>query len=106
MKCNAIEKPLMQEISIEQIFNLDLPLTNEKDGAVFAHKFKGDLVAMTTSLIVAKYFDKRHDNVIQAIKNLDCSDEFNALNFQAVKYVDEKGKKRPMHQTAQSSVRR
>lgn len=50
MKCNAIEKPLMQEISIEQIFNLDLPLTNEKDGAVFAHKFKGDLVAMTTSL--------------------------------------------------------
>lgn len=45
MKCNAIEKPLMQEISIEQIFNLDLPLTNEKDGAVFAHKFKGDLLA-------------------------------------------------------------
>lgn len=37
---------------------------------------------------------------------LDCSDEFNALNFQAVKYVDEKGEKRPMHQTAQSSVRR
>ena len=86
-----MKEPLMQEISIEQIFNLDLPLTNEKDGAVFAHKFKWDLVAMTTSLIVAKYFDKRHDNVIQAIKNLDCSDEFNALNFQAVKYVDEKG---------------
>ena len=34
---------------------------------------------------------------------LDLSD---ALNFQAVKYVDEKGEKRPMHQTAQSSVRR
>ena len=47
--------------------------------------------------MVAKYFDKRHDNVIQAIKNLDCSEEFNALNFQAVKYVDEKGEKRPMY---------
>ena len=69
MKCNATAEPLMQEISIEQIFNLDLPLTNEKDGAVFAHKFKRDLVAMTTSLIVAKYFDKEHKNVIRAIKD-------------------------------------
>ena len=97
MKCNATAEPLMQEISIEQIFNLDLPLTNEKDGAVFAHKFKGDLVAMTTSLIVAKYFDKEHKNVIRAIKDLDCSDDFRRLNFQPSYYQNEQNKRQPMY---------
>ena len=97
MKCNATAEPLIQEISIEQIFNLDLPLTNEKDGAVFAHKFKGDLVAMTTSLIVAKYFDKEHKNVIRAIKDLDCSDDFRRLNFQPSYYQNEQNKRQPMY---------
>ena len=33
-------------------------------------KIEGDKI-YTTSLDVARVFDKRHDNVIQAIKNLD-----------------------------------
>lgn len=50
---------------------------------------------MTDSLKVADVFGKRHDNILQALKNLDCSEEFNALNFKVVKYTDEKGEKRP-----------
>jgi len=35
----------------------------------------------TTSLKVAEHFNKRHDNVLEKIKKLDCSDEFRSLNF-------------------------
>lgn len=41
-------------------------------------------------------FGKEHKNVLADIRSLDCSDDFNALNFQPVKYTDEKGEKRPM----------
>lgn len=39
---------------------------------VFAHLFHKEQMAMTSSLDVAEYFGKRHDNVLQTIKNLDC----------------------------------
>lgn len=54
--------------------------------------------AVTTSVAVAEYFGKRNDNVIQKIKLLDCSSEFNALNFKDVTYTDAKGEKRPAYQ--------
>ncbi|EDX3147410.1 transcriptional regulator [Salmonella enterica subsp. diarizonae serovar 61:l,v:1,5,7] len=54
--------------------------------------------AVTTSVAVAEYFGKRHDNVIQKIKLLDCSSEFNALNYKDVTYTDAKGEKRPAYQ--------
>ena len=38
------------------------------------------------------------------IKNLGCSDEFNALNFKEVKYIDEKGEKRPMYLMTQEPI--
>lgn len=41
---------------------------------------------------VAEEFGKRHDNVLQDIRNLDCSKEFTALNFQESKYRDSTGK--------------
>ena len=47
--------------------------------------------ARISSLDVAKVFDKRHANVIRDIENLDCSKEFNALNFEVVSYKDSKG---------------
>lgn len=53
---------------------------------------------VTTSTAIAERFEKRHDNVIKAIRQLDCSPEFNALNFEAVEYLDSKGEKRPMYQ--------
>ena len=51
--------------------------------------------AKTTSLIVADKFGKRHDTVLRAIENLDCSPEFNRRNFAVVEYTDAKGEKRP-----------
>lgn len=51
---------------------------------------------MTTSLVVAEYFGKRHNNVMRTIRELDCSDEFNVLNFEHVKYKDGKGEERDM----------
>ncbi|WP_084790238.1 Rha family transcriptional regulator [Candidatus Sodalis sp. SoCistrobi] len=53
--------------------------------------------AVTTSLDVADYFGKLHKNVIRSIETLDCSPEFNRLNFEPVGYSDAKGEKRPMY---------
>lgn len=41
---------------------------------------------ITTSVVVAEKFGKRHGNVLQAIANLDCSDGFRRLNFKATSY--------------------
>ncbi|MCL9775691.1 Rha family transcriptional regulator [Vibrio methylphosphonaticus] len=52
----------------------------------------------TTSLKVAQAFGKRHDNVLRTLDNLECSQEFNALNFEAVDYIDQKGQFRKAYQ--------
>lgn len=57
--------------------------------------FKGR--AMATSLAVALFFGKRHDNILRDIENLDCSPEFSRLNFEESKYKDERGKFQPMY---------
>jgi Rha family phage regulatory protein len=43
-------------------------------------------IPVVGSRYVAEVFDKRHDNVLQTIRNLDCSQEFFLLNFQEKKY--------------------
>lgn len=48
----------------------------------------------TTSALIADRFGKRHDNVLRAVTNLDCSDEFSRLNFEERDYVDDQGKLR------------
>jgi len=55
-----------------------------RDGKVFAN-----------SREVAEVFGKEHKNVLQSIKSLDCSANFNRLNFQPVEYLDGKGETRP-----------
>jgi Rha family phage regulatory protein len=52
---------------------------------------------ITTSIVVAEKFRKRHDNVLQAIANLDCSDGFRLLNFQESSYLNEQGKEQPCY---------
>lgn len=37
---------------------------------------------VTTSLLVAEVFGKEHKNVLRDIRNLSCSDDFRALNFE------------------------
>jgi anti-repressor protein len=51
---------------------------------------------VTSSINVAQVFGKPHKNVLQAIENLDCSEEFRRLNFQPATYLDAQGKPRPM----------
>lgn len=46
---------------------------------------------ITTSHMIAKVFIKRHADVLRAIRNLECSKEFNQLNFAPVKIKDKKG---------------
>ncbi|EOA6526100.1 Rha family transcriptional regulator [Escherichia coli] len=53
--------------------------------------------AVTTSVAVAEFFHKRHDNVLRAIANIECSDKFTALNFEASEYTDSTGRKLPMY---------
>ena len=44
-------------------------------------------IAVTTSLEIARYFGKRHDNVLRDISNLQLSDFFRDLNYQASQYI-------------------
>ena len=54
--------------------------------------------AKTDSLLVAKEFGKRHDNVIQTIKKMGCSPEFSLLNFKERDYTDDRGKSQIMYE--------
>lgn len=51
---------------------------------------------VTTSLIVAEMFHKRHDSVLRDIRNLDCSDEFRFHNFAESDYKNEQNHTLPM----------
>ena len=53
-------------------------------------------VPKTTSLVVAKFFGKRHSDVLRTISKLDCSDEFSLRNFAQSDFVDERGRVRQM----------
>lgn len=67
---------------------------NEPGGNPLVEIRGGKVIA--TSLRVADVFGKLHKNVLQAIKRLECSEEFNRLNFQPVEYLDAKGERRSM----------
>lgn len=47
--------------------------------------------AVTSSLIVARYFKKEHYRVLRAIDTLDCSDNFRAANFGVSCYTKTNG---------------
>ena len=48
--------------------------------------------AAVTSLDVAETFGKAHDKVMRDIRELGCSQEFNAANFGDISYVDSAGR--------------
>lgn len=57
----------------------------------------GDRLIVTT-LEISNRFGRQHKNVLQAIENIECSQEFKRLNFQPVKYTDGKGEKRAAYE--------
>lgn len=52
----------------------------------------------TSTRFVAEVFDKRHDDVLKRIRNLDCSDEFRLRNFAESSYLNSQGKEQPMYE--------
>ncbi|MDF7681206.1 Rha family transcriptional regulator [Enterobacteriaceae bacterium ESL0689] len=60
-------------------------------------KIAGNKV-LTTSLNVAKFFGKRHDNVLRKIRQVvsECPDDFAALNFEETDFIDKNGDIQPM----------
>ena len=52
----------------------------------------------TSSIDVARHFGKRHDTVLRAVANLDCSPEFTDRNFAASEYIDSTGRTLPVYQ--------
>lgn len=57
----------------------------------------GDRLIVTT-LEISNHFGKRHDDVLKAIKNLECSQEFSRRNFAGTSYNDSQNKPRPMYE--------
>ena len=53
---------------------------------------------VTTSLKIAEVFGREHRNILQAIYELECSEEFAALNFQRGTYADANNQERPMYE--------
>ena len=51
----------------------------------------------TTSLNIAQVFGRQHKNVLDAIKRLDCSEEFARLNFKPGSYADANNQNRPLY---------
>ncbi|EFM6596111.1 transcriptional regulator [Escherichia coli] len=54
--------------------------------------------AVTTSIAIAEFFSKRHERVLDKIRNLDCSAKFTEHNFVLSEYTDSTGRKLPMYQ--------
>lgn len=50
-----------------------------------------------SSLQVAEHFGKSHKNVLQSIRNLECSPEFTELNFQLSEFTDSTGRTLPCY---------
>tara|TARA_R110000782_G_scaffold227465_1_gene314207 strand:- start:94 stop:348 length:255 start_codon:yes stop_codon:yes gene_type:complete len=51
----------------------------------------------TTSLLIADKFNKDHKDVLKAIRNLECSEEFAQRNFALSHYLDKNTQERPMY---------
>lgn len=52
---------------------------------------------VTDSLTIAEVFGKEHKNVIRDIENLECSEEFNRLNFERIYYTDARNRLKPKY---------
>ena len=70
-------------------------MTKQEPEYVFSKLFHKETVPMTDTLKVAEVFGKRHKNIIPAVKELDCSNEFRRLNFQPSYYLNEQNKRQP-----------
>lgn len=52
----------------------------------------------TTSLDLARNFEKQHKNILRDVQTLECSEKFTKLNFELSEYKDKTGRKLPYYQ--------
>ncbi len=52
---------------------------------------------VTSSLVIAEVFEKRHDHILRDIKSLDCSKEFRLLNFGESYYTNSQNREMPCY---------
>ena len=55
-------------------------------------KFGKEEKVIVTSLDVAETFNKAHDKVMRDIRELGCSEDFNAANFGEITYIDSRNR--------------
>lgn len=72
--------------------------TNLTAQAVSHAVFADGNTLKTTSRLVADIFGKRHDDVIKAIRNIECSDDFRLRNFAESEYLNAQNKIQPMYE--------
>ncbi len=53
---------------------------------------------ITTSIDVSQHFGKKHQHILEAVRNLDCSPEFNASNFRPITYMDRRKRQKPAYE--------
>lgn len=53
----------------------------------------------TNTLIIAEHFGRNHKDVMRDIRLLmaDCEEDFNERNFAPIKYIDSRGREKPMY---------
>lgn len=62
-------------------------------------------IAVTTSLIIAKYFNKRHKNILTIIRELiDTEQELGKLHFRKTFYKDKYNRNTPMYELDRTAV--
>lgn len=62
------------------------------------HIFDRGAQLWTTSVDVAEKFRRKHFHVLEAIREMECPDDFRASNFRCTYYMDDQGKEQPMYE--------
>lgn len=71
---------------------MNIPVKNDEFNGIVIAQSDGRIT--TTSRDIAEKFGKAHKRVLQSIRELDCSPEFNRHHFVPVEYLDAKGEAR------------
>lgn len=59
---------------------------------------------VTTSLKIAEVFGKKHKDVLDAIRSIDCPEDFGRRNFPPTSYEDSQGRPQPMFQLTRDGL--
>ncbi|EHU4697668.1 Rha family transcriptional regulator, partial [Escherichia coli] len=82
----------LTNLSLEAVIMTTIPALSHPDVTIENGR------AVTTSVAIAEFFGKRHERVLDKIRNLDCSAKFTEHNFVSSEYTDSTGRKLPMYQ--------